>query len=153
MLTLADDVLAGVSLEECLWQVDESSWTVQQRDGDWYGELGAETPDMATPSLAWTMWHPIWWLTTLLAHVHDETPPEPSEVVWPGPGGTLPELRRLWGGWMAFVASHDDEGLAAASTIAFPYDDGRPFVHVAGWASMELTKNLAEMCMQRRLRG
>ena len=74
-------------------------------------------------------------------------------MVWPGPDGTLPELRRLWGAWMAFVASHDDEALAAASTIAFPYDDGRPVIHVAGWASMELTKNLAEMCMQRRLRG
>lgn len=152
MFELADDVLDGVTLEECVWQPHPDSWTVHHRDGRWFGELADEPPDLPTPSLGWTMWHPIWWLTTLLAHTTGDPVPEPNEVEWPGNDASLPTLRELWETWVDVVDALDEADLDAGTLTRFPYRDGRPFVHVVGWASMELTKNLSEMCLQRRLR-
>lgn len=56
MFELAEDVLDGVTLEECLWISSDRSWTVHERDDGWFGELGEEPPDLPTPSLGWTMW-------------------------------------------------------------------------------------------------
>jgi len=151
MFELADEALAGVTLDECLWKVDERSWTVHQSSGLWVGELAQEPPDLPTPSLAWTMWHPIWWLTVLLAHSRGDTVAAPSSIVWPGPATSLETIRTMWREWMDFVDGLSEDDLQSGDIVAFPYEDGRPFVHIAGWASMELTKNLSEMCQLRRL--
>ena len=45
----------------------------------------------------------------------------------------------------------DEADLQSATLTRFPYRDGRPFAHILGWASMELTKNLSEMCLLRRV--
>jgi len=151
MLALAEDVLAGVTLDECLWKVDEGSWTVRQSNGQWIGELAEEPPDLPTPSLAWTMWHPIWWLSVLLAHSRGDAVPEPSSIAWPGPAASLETIQTMWREWMEFVDNLSEDDLRLGDVVAFPYEDGRPFIHIAGWASMELTKNLSEMCQLRRL--
>jgi len=52
---------------------------------------------------------------------------------------------------MAFVNNLSEDDLGSGDVVAFPYEDGRPFIHIAGWASMELTKNLSEMCQLRRM--
>lgn len=59
MFELANEVLPDLTLDECLWQIDPNSWTVREREGHWFGEVAEETPDLPTPTLAWTMWHPI----------------------------------------------------------------------------------------------
>jgi DinB superfamily len=153
MFECATDVLAGVTLDECLWQIDSRSWTVHERDGRWFGELDEEPPDIPTPTLAWTMWHPIWWLRTLLAHARAESPPEVLYIEWPGPDATLPTLRDLWREWAELTGQLDEDDLRSGALTRFPYEDGRPFAHVLGWAAMELTKNLSEMCVLRRLPG
>lgn len=151
MFVLADEMLSDLTLDECLWQLHPGSWTVHRRGEHWYGELGDEPPDLPTPTLAWTLWHPIWWLTTLLAHTRGTEVPAVESVEWPGPGASLPVLRELWAEWSALVRSLGAADLQSGTLTRFPYDDGRPFVHVVGWASMELTKNIAEMCVLRRL--
>ena len=80
LLQLADEVLADVSIEECLHRFHPESWTVRQRDGRWFGQLDEEPPNVPTPSPAWTMWHPMWWLETLLAASRGSSTPAPSEV-------------------------------------------------------------------------
>ncbi len=149
MFRLADEALADLTLDECLWQIDPRSWTVHRRDGRWFGEIGDEYPDLPTPSLAWTMWHPIWWLRTLLAHTKGEPAPAPEMVEWPGPDAALSLLRELWAEWSEFVAALDADELESSALTTFPYTDERPFVYVVGWASMELTKNISEMCVLR----
>lgn len=151
MFQLADEVLADLNLKECLWQIDPGSWTVHERDGRWFGELAEETPDLPTPSLGWTTWHPIWWLRTLLAHVRGEMVPDPESVEWPGPETAVESLRALWAEWSNLVASLGEDDLESSRLTSFPYHDDRPFVYVVGWASMEMTKNIAEMCLLRRL--
>lgn len=49
------------------------------------------------------------------------------------------------------LAGLSTEDLIGGRLTRFPYQDGRPFVYIAGWASMELTKNLAEICLLRRM--
>ena len=151
LLQLADEVLADVSIEECLHRFHPESWTVRQRDGRWFGQLDEEPPNVPTPSLAWTMWHPMWWLETLLAASRGSSTPAPSEVEWPGPSASLERIRALWLEWTTFAAGLTDDDLRANELTRFPYTDGRPFVYVLGWASMEMTKNLGEMCLLRRL--
>jgi hypothetical protein len=151
MFECAEEVLADVTLEACLWQIDPRSWTVHQRGGRWFGELADEYPELPTPSLGWTMWHPFWWLGTLLAHTRDGEIPGIESVEWPGPDATLPSLRDLWAEWTACVNALDDAALRSGTLTRFPYADGRPFVYILGWAAMELTKNLSEMCVLRRV--
>lgn len=150
LLKLADEVLADVSLEECLHRFHPQSWTVHEREGHWFGELGEEPPDVPVPTLGWTMWHPVWWLETLLAASRGESLPAPDDVEWPGPQ-SVRRIRALWSEWTTFVASLTDDDLRSSALTRFPYTDGRPFVYVLGWASMEMTKNLGEMCLLRRL--
>ena len=151
MFLLAEEVLADVSLDECLWRPNERSWTVHLRDGRWYGELDEEPPDVPIPSLGWTMWHPVWWLQTLLAATLDLPTPAVQEVEWPGPSATLPALREMWRQWTDILSALPQAELGSGRLTRFPYTDDRPFAYVASWASMELTKNLSEMCMLRRL--
>ena len=103
MFECAAESLDGVRLKDCLWRLDPNSWTVHRRGGAWFGELAEEYPGLPTPSLAWTMWHPIWWLSTLLAHTREHDIPEITSVEWPGPDATLPALRGLWAEWMGSV--------------------------------------------------
>lgn len=63
----------------------------------------------------------------------------------------LSTIRELWAEWMVFVSALDEDDLGSGKLSKFPYTDGRPFVHTMGWASMELVKNLSEMCMLRRI--
>lgn len=151
MFVLAEDVLAGVTLEECLWRPTGAGWTVHERCNGWFGELGEEPPDPPSPSLGWTMWHPIWWLSVLLAHSRDEVVPTPESVEWPGPEQSLGTTRDLWSEWETFLSDLTIDQLGSSELTKFPYQDERPFVHVAGWASMELVKNLSEMCQLRRI--
>lgn len=151
MFELANEVLSDLTLEECLWRVSERSWTVHERNGQWIGEVGEEPPGLPTPSLAWTLWHPMWWLSVLLAHSYDAEIPTAESIPWPGPETSLDVIRDRWSEWMTFTKSLDDAALQASELTKFPYSDGRPFVYILGWASMELTKNLSELCLQRRL--
>jgi hypothetical protein len=151
LLELSDAVLRGVSLPECLHQVHPESWTVHEIDGHWFGELEDELPNVPVPTLGWTMWHPVWWLETLLAVSRGEDAPSVSEVEWPGPETTIARLRELWSEWTVFVGGLTDDDLRSGRLTRFPYIDGRPFAYVLGWASMEMSKNLSEMCLLRRL--
>lgn len=76
---------------------------MRERNVDWFGELDDEPPDLPTPSLAWTMWHPIWWLSVLLAHSNGSEVPTADEVPWPGPAHSLPVIQERWSAWMGFV--------------------------------------------------
>ncbi|MDD7940911.1 hypothetical protein PHK61_21045 [Actinomycetospora lutea] len=74
-----------------------------------------------------------------------------AEIVWPGAAAGVDELRRLLDRWDAFLASRTEAELDAGGVVTFPFDDGRPLVAIAGWANVELTKNVAEMGVLRRL--
>ena len=151
LLELGDQVLADVSLEECLRTFSPDSWTVHERDGRCFGELSEEPPNVPVPSLAWTMWHPVWWMETLLAVSRGDDPSAPADVEWPGPQASIGRIRELWSEWTMFVGGLTEEDLRSNQLTRFPYTDGRPFAYVLGWASMEMVKNLSEMCLLRRL--
>lgn len=151
MFELAKEVLSGLTLDECIWRISDRSWRVHHHNGRWVGELGEEPPDLPPPSLAWTMWHPIWWLSVLLGHAHGTRVPSVDSVEWPGPEPALETIRRSWSEWMSFTSELDDASLQSGALSKFPYTDVRPFVHTIGWASVELTKNLSETCLLRRV--
>jgi hypothetical protein len=151
LFELSDEVLNDVSLEDCLHKFSPDAWSVHERHGRWYGMMEDEPPNVPVPTLAWTVWHPVWWLETLLALSHGNPAPSASQVEWPGPLTTVPRLRELWAQWIEFVEVLTEDDLQSNELTRFPYTDGRPFAYVLGWASMELTKNLSEMCLLRRL--
>jgi hypothetical protein len=151
LLQLSDEVLNDVSMGECLHKFHPESWSVHERDGRWFGFLEDEPLGVPVPTLAWTMWHPVWWLQTLIAVSHGNQVPDASEVEWPGPVATVSRIRELWTEWTLFASGLSEHDLSSNELTRFPYKDGRPFAYVLGWASMELTKNLSEMCLLRRL--
>ena len=154
---LAEVALADVTDDECLRLRSARSWTVH-RDGagrwvpDWEDAwLGSEPADVAQPSLAWTMWQTIWWWSVLLDGVEGDGTLRREDVVWPGAAAGLAELRALHGRWDAFLAGLEAADLDSGRLTGFPFGDGRPFVQVVAWATVELTKNVAEMGLLRRL--
>lgn len=72
--------------------------------------LAEEPPDVPVPSLGWTMWHPVWWLETLLAACRGASLRASEDVEWPGPQ-SVRRIRELWSEWTTFVAGLTDDNL------------------------------------------
>ncbi len=125
LLELSDEVLKDVTLTECLRQFHPESWTVHEINGHWFGELEDEPLNVPVPTLGWTMWHPVWWLETLLSVSRGEDAPSVSEVEWPGPATTIARIRELWSEWTSFVGGLTDDDLRSGQLTRFPYTDGR----------------------------
>lgn len=150
---LAEVVLADLTDEVCLRRPSPRSWTVH-RDGAgrWVPDWADPPPDdLAQPSLAWTMWQAQWWWTVLLDQAEGRAVTPREEIVWPGAVAGVAELRRLHDRWDAFLAGRTDDELDAGDVVTFPFEDGRPLVRIAAWANVELTKNIAEIGLLRRL--
>ena len=151
--SLAEIVLADVTDEVCLWRPSPQSWTVHRDEqGHWRPDWDDDPPDdLAQPSLAWTMWQALWWWTVLLDQADGRPVTPREEIVWPGAAAGVDGLRRLHDRWDAFLATRTEAQLDAGDVVTFPFDDGRPLVAIVGWANVELTKNVAEMGVLRRL--
>jgi hypothetical protein len=150
---LAEVVLADVSDRECLWLPSERSWTVRPDGaGRWIPDWQEPEPaDVAQPSLAWTMWQTIWWWSVLLDQLEGDGTLRREDIAWPGAEAGVATLRELYGRWDAFLAGLGEADLDSGELTGFPFDDDRPFVQVVTWATVELTKNVAEMGLLRRL--
>ncbi|MFC5141747.1 DinB family protein [Actinomycetospora rhizophila] len=150
---LAEIVLADLTDEVCLRRPSPGSWTVHRDDrGRWVPDWDDDPPDdLAQPSLAWTMWQALWWGTVLLDQAEGRPVTPREEIVWPGATAGVDALRRLHDRWDAFLAARTEAELDAGDVVTFPFDDGRPLAAIAAWANVELTKNVAEMGVLRRL--
>ena len=150
---LASDVLAGLTDAEALWCPSAASWTVRpDAHGRFVADWEEPEPSPAPPpSIAWVQWHVIWWWSTVIDRTFGSGQLRRDEVAWPGAAASMARIDVLRQAWIARLDSLSDADLSSGALTTWPYADGRPFAEVAAWVNVELTKNVAEMCLLRRL--
>lgn len=134
--------------ERCLWMPHPAAATVRRRsDGAWIADWSEPEPGRAWhSSVAWLTWHMQWWMTSTLAEARREPIPDRETIRWPGSAdGARAELGRLAGEWQDMLADAETEGWDLDRPTRYPWPDPRPFHRLAGWASLELMKNVAEL--------
>jgi hypothetical protein len=144
---LASYHLDGLTTEECLWRPAAAGLHVWRgADGAWRADWpDREDYDLGPPSIAWTTWHIGFWWSTALDRSFGEGTLEREQIVWPG---TAEDVRGwidgLHGRWQARIERLDDAELRAHERTRWPFRN-RPFADVIAWATVELTKNAAEI--------
>lgn len=142
--------LDGLTTDECLWRPAAKGPHVRpDADGRWVADWPEhEGYDLGAPSIAWTSWHMLFWWSMALDHNFGAGTLAREDVAWPGDAdGVRAAIGRLHARWEAALATAD---LAAPSR--WPFED-RTLADVAGWASLELMKNAAEIGYARFLYG
>ncbi len=145
--------LGGLTTEECLWRPARAGLHVQQSaDGAWHADWPAhEGYDVGPASIAWITWHMGFWWSMVLDHSFGGAALTREQVAWPG---TADGVRDWIGGfaseWRSRLETLTDEELASHERTHWPFAE-RPFVDVIAWATVELTKNAAELGYARFL--
>lgn len=145
--------LDTLTTQECLWRPAAQGLHVRQDDGgrwiaDWPEHEGY---DLGPPSIAWTTWHLGFWWSMLLDHSFGDGRLDKDQVVWPGSAeGVIAWIGDLERRWRDHLANLDDVALASSAHSKWPIAD-RPFAEIVAWATVELTKNAAEIGQTRFL--
>lgn len=151
--SLARYHLEGLSTEECLWRPAARGLHVRPAaDGRWIADWpDHEGYDLGPPSIAWVTWHMGFWWSMVLDHSFGEATLSREAVAWPGSADGV----RVWLGgmeaqWRAAITPLGDDDLRSSARCRWPFR-GRPFGDVIAWATLELTKNAAEVGYARFL--
>ncbi len=85
---LADLHLTALVEEDFLWQPGALCWTVRpDASGVWRPDWADTEPDpLPVPTIGWLTWHIERWWSVAIDHVTGATPPDRTEVTWPGSG-------------------------------------------------------------------
>lgn len=145
--------LEGLSTEECLWRPAARGLHVHPgADGRWIADWpGHEGYDLGPPSIAWVTWHMGFWWSMVLDHSFGEATLSREAVAWPGSAdGVRAWLGGLEAQWRGAITPLTDDDLRSPARCRWPFPD-RPFGDVVAWATLELTKNAAEVGYARFL--
>lgn len=154
IVDLGRDALADLSMEEIAWQPTPNSWTVHDTGDRWIPDwVEPEPDDLDPPSLGWQLWHAAWWLSMVLDRSFGPGTLTREMFEWEGPERGFAVVDDLQAAVVDAMLAVPDEGWIASELTRWPYTDGRPFGLVAGWVSMELTKNVSEMVRSRSCHG
>ena len=150
---LAQYHLDGLTTDECLWRPASAGLHVhQQADGSWRADWPThEGYDLGPASIAWITWHMGFWWSMVLDHSFGGAALTREQVAWPGSADGV----RAWLGgfaaeWRGRFDELSDNALSATTLTRWPFTD-RPFADVVAWATVELTKNAAELGYARFL--
>lgn len=150
ILGLGREALSGLSPEELFWRPAPTSWSVQQADGGWIADwIEPEPADLPPPTLAWQLWHCCWWLSMVIDHSFGFGRLTREAFTWAGPDAGFGAVAVLHDCWHEHCGRLAPEQWDDGALVRWPYSDARPFALLAGWVSMELTKNVAEMVRAR----
>ncbi|SDI54349.1 DinB superfamily protein [Sinosporangium album] len=151
------DYHLGKDLDErvCLWEPAPHCWTVRpDAQGRWIADWNDQEPDpVPALTIGWVTWHIGYWWTTTLGHCFGSGAPAREEITWPGSmPATVDWLRGLHDDWRAHVADLTDADLDSTDrTATLPWGQGMRLADVAGWVTVELTKNVSEVGLIRNL--
>ncbi|MCP2330433.1 DinB superfamily protein [Actinoalloteichus cyanogriseus DSM 43889] len=139
----------------CLWEPDPHCWTVRPDErGRWLPDWQVPEPDpVPAQTIGWITWHLGYWWTTTLEHCFGAGAPERTDITWPGGAvETVAWLDDLHQRWRAELGRLTEEDLEATDRVeGLPWGRGLRLVDIAGWVTVELTKNVAEVGAVRHL--
>lgn len=149
---LAEHHLPALTDEACLWAPVANAWSVRQdADGKWRPDWADVEPDPAPAvTIGWLTWHLIWWWSSAISAVRNESVAPRESVLWPGSAAAVRALLHdLSEQWRAFLNGLPEQALE--NPIAYPWREARPLRIAIAWANAELMKNVAEIGVVRHL--
>lgn len=141
----------------CLWEPAPHCWTVRPDErGRWVADWQVPEPDpLPAVAIGWVTWHIGYWWTTVLGHCFRGGSPAREEIAWPGSAAAaaawLGGLKDAWAAELTRLADADLD--SAERTAGLPWGVEMTLADVAGWVTVELTKNVAEVGLLRTLYG
>ncbi|MFF3442720.1 DinB family protein [Streptosporangium sp. NPDC002721] len=139
----------------CLWEPAPGCWTVRPDGrGRWVADWEVPEPEPApVVSIGWLTWHIGFWWTTTLGHCFGSGAPAREEITWPGGASAAAGwLRGLNDDWRAGLLPLTDADLDSTErTAGLPWGAEQRLVDIAGWVTVELTKNVSEIGVVRHL--
>lgn len=136
---------ATLTEADLFWSPSAHRWTMHRTAAGWVPDLAEVEPDpVPVPTVAWLTWHIGWWMSAATGQLTGEPAPAPDEVGWPGDPTRIVEwLRQHYTDWRAALGEQEDP----ERVISFPWprESGKTVGDLAGWVTVELTKNVAEL--------
>lgn len=144
--------MEGLGEEEALWAFAPGSLRVRREPDGWQADWpDSEAYAMGPPTIAWVMWHILYWWTTALDRSFGEGGLEGEHPPWPGSvQGAREAVCSLHDRWVEALEGLDEEAFLSQEHAAWPFS-GRAFGDVALWLNAELMKNAAEIGFGRFL--
>ncbi|MGI5150951.1 DinB family protein [Plantactinospora sp. CA-294935] len=137
-----------------LWQPAAHFWTVRPDGaGRWLPDWSDTEPDpVPVPTVGWLSWHIGWWWRVTVDHARGRTPPDRTEVDWPGDAAsTVAWLRALRAEWLSVLDGLSEADLDETAPFPWQGDPAHTVAHMVAWVNAELMKNVAELGQLRLL--
>ncbi len=136
----------NIGEEEALWAYSLTGLQVRKQEDGWYIDWPeTESYEIGPSSIAWIMWHIIYWCSTALDYNFGEGTLKKEDIHWPGSvekaKATISLLHDRWVSKLKELPDADDQLKQYAK---WPLAD-RSFTDTALWLNAELIKNAAEI--------
>jgi hypothetical protein len=138
--------------EEALWSFSPTGLQVRKKDDEWFIDWPeSEGYEIGPSSIAWIMWHIIYWWSTALDCNFGDGALKKEEILWPGSvEKAKTTIKLLHDKWVSKLndLSDVDYQLENHAKWLLP---GKSFADIALWLNGELMKNAAEIGYERFL--
>lgn len=131
---------------EALWAFSPTGLQVYKQEAGWRIDWPeTESYEMGPPSIAWIMWHIIYWWSTALDCNFGEGTLKKEDIPWPGSvEKAKATISLLHDEWVSKLNDLSDADYLSKQYSKWPLSD-RSFADIALWLNGELMKNAAEI--------
>lgn len=144
--------IQDLSDEEALWCKKADGLQIHQIDGKWQADWPeTEEYDLGPASIAWTMWHIIYWWEVVLDYSFGDGSLRKEDIEWPGSvKQAVEKIDSLHSRWIKVLSNLTLEQLQSKQYTKWPFSN-RCFYDLALWINTELMKNVSEIGYGRYL--
>lgn len=138
--------VSNLTDEEALWCKTEQGLQIRQMDGTWAADWPeTEAYTIGPASIAWTMWHILYWWKTTMDYSFGNGTLKKEDVLWPGSVElAVKEISRLHEEWIKILSEMPKADFESPKYAKWPFAD-TSFCRIALWLNAEFMKNVAEI--------
>ncbi len=131
---------------EALWAFNSTGLQIHKEEEGWGVDWPeTESYEMGPSSIAWIMWHIIYWWSTALNSNFEDGTLKKENIPWPGSVEKAKEIiKLLHDQWVSKLNNLSDADFQSKQYAKWPLSD-RNFLDTALWLNGELMKNTAEI--------
>ena len=136
----------GLSEAEAMWCKTKYGLRIRGTGNEWKIDWPeTETYSIGPSSIAWTMWHILYWWKTTLSASKENRIIKKEDIKWPGSVEmVIQEIEMCHNEWISFIESLDERQLQSDELCKWPFE-GQNMYSLALWLNAEFMKNVAEI--------
>lgn len=143
---MLDYHLSSLLNQEYLWRASPKGLHINEKEGTWYADWPeSEDYDMGTASIAWTMWHIIYWWEMVFDYSFGNGTIQRQDIICYGDVEVAKKkIKSLTDRWEKILIELSEEDFLSTEYTKWPFTD-MAFHKLASWLNLELIKNAAEI--------